>query len=122
MTLFNCLIATLLLATANAVDPTRIKVAKGVFLPFVNDGIILDTAKNGTIPKEETGLELFLSLGGRGIDTAWSYFNQRAVGAAVRDEKSEKKKGKKVNKSRPVQPGDVDKKKMLRSQPEPRQD
>ena len=81
-----------LLAAPAASDPTRVEVAPGVFLPFVNDGIILDVPKNGTKPAEETGLELFLSLGGRGVDTAWSYFNQHAVGAAVSDEKSAPRK------------------------------
>ncbi len=33
-----------------------------------------------------------MSLGGRGIDTAWSYFNQPAVGAAVREQHSAPRK------------------------------
>ena len=34
------------------------------------------------------GLELFFQHGGRGADTAWSYFNQPSVGAAVRNTKA----------------------------------
>ena len=33
---------------------------------------------------DKTGLENFIKLGGRGIDTAWSYENQPSVGDAVR--------------------------------------
>lgn len=72
-------------ATATAAPYPSVEVAPGVFLPFMSDGIILDS--NGT-HKEVTGLELFFSLGGRGVDTAWSYFNQPAIGKAVRQQKS----------------------------------
>ena len=63
-------------------DGTTVEIARGVRMPFVSDGIILDTAKNGT--GEVKGLELWMQLGGRGIDTAWSYHNQPSVGLAVR--------------------------------------
>ena len=39
---------------------------------------------NDTNPEETAGLERFFRLGGRGVDTAWSYRNQPAVGKAVR--------------------------------------
>ena len=67
-----------------AADPTHTQIAPGVSMPFVNDGIVLDTRGNGTRPNETASLELFFSLGGRGADTAWSYHDQPAVGRAIR--------------------------------------
>ena len=74
---------------ALAVEPTTIEIAPGVRMPYVSDGVIFDTnATTNATKREVDGLELFFSLGGRGIDTAWSYFNQPAVGAAVREQQS----------------------------------
>ena len=39
-------------------DGTTVEIARGVRMPFVSDGIILDTAKNGT--GEVKGLELWM--------------------------------------------------------------
>jgi diketogulonate reductase-like aldo/keto reductase len=88
------LIVLLGVTAVQSAEPTTVQIAPGVFQPFVSDGIIFDT-KNSSIPfpKEEiAGLELFLSLGGRGVDTAWSYFNQKSVGTAIREEKSAPRK------------------------------
>ena len=52
-------------ATAAAASPTHVEIAPGVMMPFVSDGIILDT--NATHPRgerETAGLEKFLALGG----------------------------------------------------------
>jgi hypothetical protein len=78
------------LVDATTAPTGRIEIAPGVHMPFVNDGVIIDTKKpNGTKePEETTGLELFFSSGGRGADTAWSYFNQPAVGRALAESKA----------------------------------
>jgi diketogulonate reductase-like aldo/keto reductase len=78
---------------AQAGEPTTLQIAPGIFQPFVSDGVIFDT-ENSSLPlphEEIKGLELFLSLGGRGVDTAWSYFNQKSVGTAIREGKSAKR-------------------------------
>ena len=64
-------------------SPSTIEIAPGVKMPFVSDGIILDARANHT--GEVKGLDLFFRLGGRGVDTAWSYHNQPLVGLAVRE-------------------------------------
>jgi diketogulonate reductase-like aldo/keto reductase len=67
-------------AAHGATAPTAgVEIAPGVHMPFISDGIILD-ASGG----EVKGLDLFFQLGGRGVDTAWSYRNQPNVGKAVR--------------------------------------
>ena len=74
----------LLLSLAEAAeDATTLEIAPGVRMPFVSDGIILDAQANHT--GEVKGLDLFVKLGGRGVDTAWSYHNQPAVGKAIRE-------------------------------------
>ena len=69
---------------ARTASNTTVEIAPGVSMPYASDGVILDNKTSGEIK----GLELWLELGGRGIDTAWSYHNQPLVGAAVRREKS----------------------------------
>jgi diketogulonate reductase-like aldo/keto reductase len=88
--MLSYLLHTSLVASAFAAEATTVEVAPGIFLPYVSDGVIFDTANSSLpLPSEEIkGLELFLSLGGRGVDTAWSYFNQKSVGEAIREERS----------------------------------
>jgi hypothetical protein len=69
--------------STDMMDPSTIEIAPGVKMPFVSDGIILDAKANHT--GEVKGLDLFFRLGGRGVDTAWSYHNQPLVGLAVRE-------------------------------------
>ena len=78
------LLSVALLSLAEAAeDATTLEIAPGVRMPFVSDGIILDVMANHT--GEVKGLDLFVKLGGRGVDTAWSYHNQPAVGKAIRE-------------------------------------
>eukprot|EP00966_Prymnesium_polylepis_P075886 1759784-Prymnesium_polylepis.1 len=61
-------------AAAAAVAPT-IEIAPGVHMPMIVDGY--DAGKQ---TNETTNYTSWFVLGGRGVDTAWSYFNQVAVG------------------------------------------
>lgn len=54
-----------------------IEIAKGVFMPIASDGVVHGQTN------ETTSYDHWLVAGGRGIDTAWSYFNQAAVGRAL---------------------------------------
>ena len=60
------------------VAPT-VEIAPGVQMPMISDGYDFGSQTNST-----TNYTSWLALGGRGIDTAWSYFNQRAVGQSLR--------------------------------------
>ena len=64
-----------------AVAPT-VEIAPGVHMPMVVDGY-----DNGKQTNETTNYTAWFALGGRGVDTAWSYFNQKAVGASLRSQK-----------------------------------
>jgi len=69
----------LLGASQGAKVPPTIEIAPGVFMPYVSLGHPDD--KNAT---ETQSLELWLSLGGVGVDTAYDYDNQDQVGAAIK--------------------------------------
>ena len=73
------LLASNLVALASTA-PT-IEIAPGVHLPMVSDGYDFGKQTNAT-----TNYTSWLALGGRGIDTAWSYFNQQAVGKSLREQ------------------------------------
>ena len=52
-------------------------------MPLINNGAITNGSwfPNNTL--ETPGIEAWLGVGGRGVDTAWCYDNQPQVGAAV---------------------------------------
>ena len=61
----------------------RIRIAPGVYMPAVSNGaIVLGTDDSGS-NVETQALSTFFANGGRGVDTAWNYNNQVAVGWAV---------------------------------------
>lgn len=70
-----------MLATAFPTIPTR-EIAPGVFQPYASIG-------TGTSDKEGDDRNAsiivgnWLANGGRGVDTAWSYFNQEGVASAI---------------------------------------
>lgn len=61
-----------------ACDPTTKEVVPAVCMPLVSLGHPDDRMK------EDESAKLWLGLGARGIDTAFSYHNQNLVGKAVR--------------------------------------
>jgi diketogulonate reductase-like aldo/keto reductase len=63
----------------NALAPT-IEIAPGVHMPWVVDGDLHH-------PNASTSYDTWFKTGGRGVDTAWSYFNQAAVGKALHSQK-----------------------------------
>jgi diketogulonate reductase-like aldo/keto reductase len=72
-------------AAAVSTDPSvgTITIAPGVVMPLINNGAITNGSwfPNNTL--ETPGIEAWLGVGGRGVDTAWCYDNQPQVGAAV---------------------------------------
>ena len=75
------MLAALTMATTNTAALTRspvpnVEIAPGVLMPIVSNGDLHE-------PNATTSYDTWLKAGGRGIDTAWSYFNQGAVGRAL---------------------------------------
>lgn len=73
------LIAAAFAAAMPPLAPT-IEIAPSVRMPWVVDGDLHQ-------PNASTSYDTWFSAGGRGVDTAWSYFNQEAVGEALRRQK-----------------------------------
>ena len=61
--------------TTAILAPT-IEIAPSVHMPWVVDGDLHQ-------PNSSTTYDAWFASGGRGVDTAWSYFNQQAVGEAL---------------------------------------
>ena len=68
------MLALTIFATS-APSPT-VEIAPAIFMPVVSNGDLHQ-------PNETTSYDNWFKGGGRGIDTAWSYFNQEAVGRAL---------------------------------------
>jgi diketogulonate reductase-like aldo/keto reductase len=67
----------LTLAAAFSPEPT-IEISDGVYMPYVS----LGHPDDGNVTEKQS-LELWLKLGGVGVDTAYDYMNQNQVGAAI---------------------------------------
>jgi 2,5-diketo-D-gluconate reductase A len=67
-------------ATAAAVVGHRIRIAPGVSMPAVSNGAVVLGQQS---VKQTAALELWFEKGGRGVDTAFNYGNQEAVGWAI---------------------------------------
>ena len=80
MVRFASLLSTglgLTLAAAFSPEPT-IEISDGVYMPYVS----LGHPDDGNVTEKQS-LELWLKLGGVGVDTAYDYMNQNQVGAAI---------------------------------------
>lgn len=67
-----------------SLDQHRVTIAPGVDMPLVSDGACFFPKFPTPEDINETeALELWFANGGRGVDTAWNYHNQRAVGWAI---------------------------------------
>jgi hypothetical protein len=70
-------------AAAGGAPLKPVTIAPGVVMPVINNGAITNGSwfPNNTL--EKPGIETWLRVGGRGVDTAWCYHNQPQVGAAI---------------------------------------
>ena len=78
-------------ALCTIVGATPIKpatIAPGVVMPMINNGAITNGSWFPSNTLETPGIEEWLHVGGRGIDTAWCYHNQPQVGVAISNSSS----------------------------------
>ena len=71
-------------AAAGGAPLKPVTIAPGVVMPVINNGAITNGSwyfPNNTL--EKPGIETWLRVGGRGVDTAWCYHNQPQVRAAI---------------------------------------
>ena len=73
------LLATLCLGSIDDAKIPTVEISPGVFMPYVS----LGHPDDGNVTEKQS-LELWLSLGGVGVDTAYDYMNQNLVGAAIK--------------------------------------
>ena len=61
----------------------RVTIAPGVHMPFISNGAVALHTDSSSSDVETLALLRWFDHGGRGIDTAWDYGNQRSVGWAL---------------------------------------
>ena len=72
-------------ASSSSPGDHRVTIAPGVHMPLISNGAVTLHTDSSSSDVETLALLRWFDHGGRGIDTAWDYGNQRSVGWALRN-------------------------------------
>ena len=72
-------------ASSSSLGDHRVTIAPGVHMPLISNGAVTLHTDSSSSDVETLALLRWFDHGGRGIDTAWDYGNQRSVGWALRN-------------------------------------